>query len=190
MYIGIPKFFFPGTRVNHLAGLVTHFNKTRNTRHEISRYQDCKTMALKAMPHSLVAPGGRWIHRWRSTSYFSSYLSAKYFGTYKYIHSNTSDSCIFWKNWKSFTWAASSPFIAGMVVLGASECRDLRAAWKEYTRKVFPHAFTQIRNFLLVSISEGRSFDDVDWTLVSESGKSERNMNLFVIRIKPTICKD
>ena len=77
-----------------------------------------------------------------------------------------------------------------MVVLGASESRDLRAAWKEYTRKVFPHAFTQIRNFLLVSISEGRSFDDVDWTLVSESGKSERNMNLFVIRIKPTICED
>ena len=77
-----------------------------------------------------------------------------------------------------------------MVVLGASESRDLRAAWKEYTRKVFPHAFTQIRNFLLVSISEGRSFDDVDWTLVSESAKSERSMNLFVIRIKPTICED
>ena len=77
-----------------------------------------------------------------------------------------------------------------MVVLGASESRDLRAAWKEYTRKVFPHAFTQIRNFLLVSISEGRSFDDVDWTLVSESGKSKRTMNLFVIRIKATICED
>ena len=77
-----------------------------------------------------------------------------------------------------------------MVVLGASESRDLRAAWKEYTRKVLPHAFTQIRNFLLVSISEGRSFDDVDWTLVSESGKSERNINLFVIRIKSTFCED
>ena len=77
-----------------------------------------------------------------------------------------------------------------MVVLGASESRDLRAAWKEYTRKVFPHAFTQIRNFLLVSISEGRSFDDVDWTLVSESGKSKRTMNLFGIRIKATICED
>ena len=77
-----------------------------------------------------------------------------------------------------------------MVVLGASESRDLRAAWKEYTRKVFPHAFTQIRNFLLVSISEGRSFDDVDWTLVSESGKSKRTMNLFVVRIKATICED
>ena len=77
-----------------------------------------------------------------------------------------------------------------MVVLGASESRDLRAAWKEYTRKVFPHAFTQIRNFLLVSISEGRSFDDVDWTLVSESVKSARNMNWFVIRIKRTICED
>ena len=77
-----------------------------------------------------------------------------------------------------------------MVVLGASEDRDLRAAWKEYTRKVFPHAFTQIRNFLLVSISEGRSFDDVDRTLVSESGKSARNMYLFVIGIEPTYCED
>ena len=77
-----------------------------------------------------------------------------------------------------------------MVVLGASEDRDLRAAWKEYTRKVFPHAFTQIRNFLLVSISERRSFDDVDRTLVSESGKSARNMYLFVIAIKPTYCED
>ena len=77
-----------------------------------------------------------------------------------------------------------------MVVLGASESRDLRAAWKEYTRKVFPHAFTQIRNFLLVSISEGRSFDDVDWTLISESVKSARYMNWFIIRIQRTICVD
>ena len=183
MYIGIPKFLFPGTIVNHLAGLGTHFNKTRNSRCEISKYQDCKTIALKAMSHCSVAPEGRRIHRWRS-------LSAKYIRIDKYIHSNTSESCIFWKKFKSFTRAASSPFIAGMVVLGASESRDLRAAWKEYTRKVFPHAFTQIRNFLLVSISEGRSFDDVDWTLVSESGKNAWSTNLFVIRIKPTICED
>ena len=70
MYIGIPKFLFPGTVVNHLASLGTHFNKTRNTRCEISRYQDCKTIALKAMPHCPVAPEGRRIHRWRSTSFY------------------------------------------------------------------------------------------------------------------------
>ena len=186
MYIGIPKFLFPGTVVNHLAGLVTHFNKTRNTRCEISRYQDCKTIALKAMPHSPVAPQGRRIHRWRSTFHFFQLLTC-----YKYIHSNRSESCIFWKNEKvSHGPRHLPPVIIGMVVLGANESRDLRAAWKEYTRKVFPHAFTQIRNFLLVSISEGRSFDDVDWTLVSESVKSARYMNWFVIRIQRTICED
>ena len=157
------------------------------------KYQGIKTVKQR---HWRQCPTSRWPHRVGGFTgedqppFFSSHLSAKYFRTDKYIHPNTSESCIFWKTWKSFPWAASSPFIAGMVVLGASEDRDLRAAWKEYTRKVFPHAFTQIRNFLLVSISEGRSFDDVDRTLVSESGKSARNMYLFVIGIKPTYCED
>ena len=37
---------------------------------------------------------------------------------------------------------------------------DIRAAWKEYLRGTLPHAYTQIRNFMLASIAEGRNFED------------------------------
>ena len=37
---------------------------------------------------------------------------------------------------------------------------DVRAAWKEYLRGTLPHAYTQIRNFMLASIAEGRNFED------------------------------
>ena len=37
---------------------------------------------------------------------------------------------------------------------------EIRAAWKEYIRQTFPHAFTQVRNFMLASIAEGRNFED------------------------------
>jgi len=37
---------------------------------------------------------------------------------------------------------------------------DVRAAWKEYLRRTLPHAFTQVRNFMLASIAEGRNFED------------------------------
>ena len=37
---------------------------------------------------------------------------------------------------------------------------DLRAAWKEYNKTTLPHAFRQIRNFMLASIAEGRNFED------------------------------
>ena len=37
---------------------------------------------------------------------------------------------------------------------------DVRAAWKEYLHRILPHAYTQIRNFMLASIAEGRNFED------------------------------
>ena len=40
------------------------------------------------------------------------------------------------------------------------EIGDIRAAWKDYTRRTLPHAFTQIRNFMLASIAEGRNFEE------------------------------
>merc|ERR1712110_347934 len=41
-------------------------------------------------------------------------------------------------------------------------CRheNMRAAWKDYTQRVLPHAFRQVRNFMLASIAEGRPCDD------------------------------
>ena len=36
---------------------------------------------------------------------------------------------------------------------------NIRTAWKQYTAKVLPHAFRQVRNFMLASIAEGRSFE-------------------------------
>ena len=41
------------------------------------------------------------------------------------------------------------------------ESGSIRKAWKEYTRQALPHAFTQVRNFMLASIAEGRNFDEV-----------------------------
>ena len=37
---------------------------------------------------------------------------------------------------------------------------DIRAAWKEYNRETLPHAFRQVRNFMLDSLAEGRNFED------------------------------
>ena len=37
---------------------------------------------------------------------------------------------------------------------------DIRAAWKEYLQSLLPHDFTQIRNFLMASVAEGRSFEE------------------------------
>ena len=39
---------------------------------------------------------------------------------------------------------------------------NMRAAWKEYTQQVLPHAFLQIRNFMLASTSEGRHMHELD----------------------------
>jgi hypothetical protein len=42
---------------------------------------------------------------------------------------------------------------------------DIRAAWKDYLRRTLPHAFTQIRNFMLACVAEGRNFEDEDESL-------------------------
>ena len=39
---------------------------------------------------------------------------------------------------------------------------SMRAAWKEYTQQVLPHAFGQVRNFMLASMSEGRATENLD----------------------------
>jgi hypothetical protein len=42
---------------------------------------------------------------------------------------------------------------------------DIRAAWKDYLRRTLPHAFTQIRNFMLACVAEGRNFEDEEESL-------------------------
>ena len=49
--------------------------------------------------------------------------------------------------------------------MGDANCNEIcsmRCAWKEHTRSAPPHAFTQIRNFLMASMSEGRAGEEVE----------------------------
>ena len=43
---------------------------------------------------------------------------------------------------------------------------SMRAAWKEYTQQLLPHAFRQVRNFMLASMSEGRNCEDLEEGLI------------------------
>ena len=83
---------------------------------------------------------------------------------------------VYLRPWTLFPLGATTevPFLAHLHVprnqttLNREEKSDsasavqMRAAWKEYTQQVFPHAFIQVRNFMLASISEGRNCEDLE----------------------------
>ena len=79
---------------------------------------------------------------------------------------------VYLRPWTLFPRAATMevPFLANLhltrheLTLNPEERSEgsMRAAWKEYTQQLLPHAFRQVRNFMLASMSEGRNCEDLE----------------------------